>query len=70
VFVATIELTARIAKIKASFRGLRGFAFMAFIQNNTQKLVATRIVSPTCHSASFLKHFLRVFVDIILIKHR
>jgi hypothetical protein len=70
-FVATIELTARIAKIKPSFRGLRGFAFMAFIKNNIQKLLATRIVIPTCHSASFLKHFLRNFVDIILrLKHR
>jgi hypothetical protein len=35
VFVATIELTARIAKIQPSFRGWRGFAFMAFIENNT-----------------------------------
>jgi hypothetical protein len=33
VFVATIELTAIIAKIKPRFRGLRGFAFMAFIEN-------------------------------------
>ncbi|TAG89525.1 MAG: hypothetical protein EAZ18_20550 [Oscillatoriales cyanobacterium] len=54
VLVAAIELTARLAKIKLCFRGLRGFGFMAFIENNTQKLVATWIISPTCQLASFI----------------
>ena len=43
---------------------------MVFIENNIQKLVATRIVSPTCQLASFLKQILMDVVDIILIKER
>ena len=57
--VAAIELIARLAKIKPYFTDLRGFAFMVFIENNSQKLVATQIVSPTCQQANFLKQNLR-----------
>ena len=63
-----MELTARQAKIKLCFRGWRRFKFLAFIENDTQKLVAARVLSPTCQPASFFKQILRIVVGIIIIK--
>ena len=61
-----MELTARQAKIKLCFIDLRRFKFMAFIESKTQKLIATRIVSPTGQPASFFKQVLTRVVDIII----
>jgi len=68
VAVPAIELTARQTKTKPGFKDLGDFNFMAFIENNTQELVATRIVSPSCQQPSFLKQFLRNIIKKILIK--
>ena len=68
VTVPAIELTARQTKTQPGFTDLRDFNFMAFIENNTQQLVAIGIVSPTCQQPSFFKQFLINALKKILIK--
>jgi hypothetical protein len=68
VHLRAIELTARQTKTQPEFKDLGDFNFLAFIKNNAQELVATRILSPACQQPSFLKHFLKNTIKKIIIK--
>jgi hypothetical protein len=66
--VRAIELTARQTKTQAGFKDLGDFNFLAFIKNNAQELVATRILSPACQQPSFIQHSLRNTIKNFIIK--